>query len=93
MPDPAPTADDITRALTEVDQKGRATMASDARARLSSAIRMLGHDGQLLVFKDPDDALGTTADGADPAPHSGIERPALRERVARANARSRGEIL
>ncbi|MFE4577325.1 hypothetical protein [Streptomyces chartreusis] len=63
-------------------------MASSARERLSEAIQLFGDDGKLIVFKDPDDPLGTTAEGADLAPHSG-----LRERVAKANARSRGEIL
>ncbi|QEV70256.1 hypothetical protein CP983_28850 [Streptomyces chartreusis] len=68
-------------------------MASDARARLSTAMQQHGQDGLLLVFKDRDDALGTTAEGADMAPHSGLSRPTMRERVAKANARSRGEIL
>ncbi|MFI1834022.1 hypothetical protein [Streptomyces olivaceoviridis] len=68
-------------------------MASDARARLSEVIDRHGHDGQVLIFKDTDDPFGTTAEGADLAPHSGIGRPTLRERVATANARSRGEIL
>lgn len=67
-------------------------MTSDARARLSAAIEEHGHDGQLLVFNDPDDPFGTTAEGADDAPYDGI-RSRLRERVAKANARSRGEIL
>ncbi|MER6532185.1 hypothetical protein [Streptomyces sp. NPDC001508] len=68
-------------------------MASDARARLSEAFDLFGSNGMLLVFYDPDDPLGTTAEGADAALHSGVGRTTLRERVAEANARSRGEIL
>ncbi|GAA0632383.1 hypothetical protein GCM10009535_05080 [Streptomyces thermocarboxydovorans] len=68
-------------------------MASDARARLSEAFELFGSDGRLRVFHDPDDPLGTTAEGADTPPHSGVERSPLREKVAKANARSRGEIL
>jgi hypothetical protein len=70
-------------------------MAGTARERLSEAIELFGHEGKLLVFRDTDDPFGTTAEGADLVPHSGVERPRsrLREEVARANARSRGEIL
>jgi hypothetical protein len=70
-------------------------MAQTARERLSEAIELFGHEGKLLVFRDADDPFGTTAEGADTAPYSGIERPRsrLREEVAKANARSRGEIL
>ncbi|KMS91726.1 hypothetical protein ACZ91_08785 [Streptomyces regensis] len=68
-------------------------MTSDARARLSQAMDQYGHDGQLLIFNDPDDPFGTTAEGAELAPHSGLEHSRLRKEVARANARSRGEIL
>ena len=68
-------------------------MASDARARLSQAFDVFGSNGMLLVFHDSGDLLGTTAEGADPPPHSGAGRTSLQERVAEANARSRGEIL
>jgi hypothetical protein len=70
-------------------------MANTAREALSEAIDQFGHEGRLLVFHDPGDPLGTTAEGADLAPHSGLEAPRskLREQVAKANARSRGEIL
>jgi hypothetical protein len=70
-------------------------MAGTARERLSEAIELFGHEGKLLVFRDTEDPFGTTAEGADLVPHSGVERPRsrLREEVARANARSRGEIL
>jgi hypothetical protein len=63
-------------------------MASDARAKLSEAIELFGADGALVVFKDLDDPGGTTAEGADLPP---LTR--LSEKVAEANARSRGEIL
>jgi hypothetical protein len=58
-------------------------------------MELFGHEGKLLVFRDADDPFGTTAEGADLAPHSGVEGPRsrLREEVARANARSRGEVL
>ncbi|MFF5649517.1 hypothetical protein ACFY8N_13915 [Streptomyces collinus] len=65
-------------------------MADSARARLSEAMELFGEGGKLIVFKDPADPLGTTAEGADHAPHSGL---LLRTKVAEANARSRGEIL
>ncbi|MEV5880952.1 hypothetical protein AB0L75_43665 [Streptomyces sp. NPDC052101] len=68
-------------------------MTSDARARLSEAFNLCGSNGMGLVFHDPDDPLGTTAEGADAPPHSDVGRSSLRERVAEANARSRGEIL
>ncbi|MFE8993292.1 hypothetical protein ACFYMI_36850 [Streptomyces collinus] len=68
-------------------------MADSARARLSEAMELFGEDGKLIVFKDTADPLGTTAEGADLAPHSGIERSPLRTKVAEANARSRGELL
>lgn len=71
-------------------------MSSEARARLAAAIELFGDGGRLLVFHDPDDPLGTTAEGADEAPHSGIERVSgspLRVKVRLGNARSRGEIL
>lgn len=71
-------------------------MSRNARQRLAAAIEQFGHDGRLLVFHDPDDPLGSTAEGADEAPHSGIERvpgPALSSKVWLANARSRGEVL
>jgi len=67
---------------------------STARETLSRAIEDLGRDGQLLVFHDGD-PLGNSHEGADLPPHSGVERPRSRlsEQVAKANARSRGEIL
>lgn len=70
-------------------------MPQSAREGLSEAIKLFGHDGQLVVFKDSGDPLGTTAEGANPPPYSGTEgpRPKLREKVAEANARSRGELL
>ncbi|QFQ96313.1 hypothetical protein F9278_08980 [Streptomyces phaeolivaceus] len=71
-------------------------MSGSARARLAEAIKLFGTDGRLLVFHDPHDPCGSTAEGADLAPHSGIERttdPTLREKVREANARSRGEVL
>ncbi|MFH8414319.1 hypothetical protein [Streptomyces collinus] len=70
-------------------------MTRKAREVLSEAIEEYGHDGSILVFHDPEDPLGATGEGADPAPHSGVEEPRsrLREQVAKANARSRGEIL
>jgi hypothetical protein len=70
-------------------------MAHTARERLSEAMELFGHEGRLLVFRDGDDPFGTTAEGADPAPHSGVETPRSRlsEAVARANAKSRGEVL
>lgn len=67
---------------------------SEARARLSQAIRLFGADGALVVFKDPDDPGGTTAEGADLPPLKRLDpTPSLSEKVAEANARSRGEIL
>ncbi|MFE5752889.1 hypothetical protein ACFQ7I_04050 [Streptomyces massasporeus] len=63
-------------------------MTDNARARLSEVMELFGEDGKLIVFKDPADPLGTTAEGADLAPVS-----RLRTKVAEANARSRGEIL
>ncbi|WP_405392386.1 hypothetical protein OG596_33950 [Streptomyces sp. NBC_01102] len=70
-------------------------MAYSAREALSEAIEQNGHDGKLLVFHGTDDPLGTSAEGADLPPFDGIEgrRSTLRERVAKANARSRGEVL
>lgn len=66
-------------------------MASEARARLAQSIAEHGNDGLLLVFNDAEDPLGTSAEGADLAPHSGVggPRPTLRERVAEANRQSR----
>lgn len=66
-------------------------MASEARARLARDVADHGDDGRLLVFKDADDPLGNSAEGADLAPHSGVgsPRPTLRERVAEANRQSR----
>jgi hypothetical protein len=54
-------------------------MASSARAALSEAIEEYGVNGRLLVFHEPGDPWG--------------RRSRLREKVAEANARSRGEIL
>ncbi|MEU8950885.1 hypothetical protein [Streptomyces sp. NPDC048489] len=70
-------------------------MAQTARERLSEAMELFGDEGRLMVYRAADDPLGTTAEGADPAPHSGIEAPRskLSEAVARANAQSRGEVL
>lgn len=70
-------------------------MAHTARDRLSELMDEYGDDGRLLIFHDDDDPLGRFAEGAELAPYSGIERPytRLRREVARANARSRGEIL
>ncbi|MGP2442553.1 hypothetical protein [Streptomyces sp. JW3] len=71
-------------------------MASSARAALSEAIEEYGVNGRLLVFHDPGDPFGTTAEGADLPPYGGDpwgRRSRLREKVAEANARSRGEIL
>ncbi|MFK0119907.1 hypothetical protein [Streptomyces sp. NPDC090994] len=70
-------------------------MASSARAALAEAIELYGVNGRLLVFHDPDDPFGTAAEDADPPPYGEDPwgRSRLREMVARANARSRGEIL
>ncbi|MGW1040076.1 hypothetical protein [Streptomyces sp. NPDC002547] len=70
-------------------------MAHSARGRLSEAIDLFGNDGTLVVFHDPDDPCGTTAEGADLAPLKRVEpvHPELSEKVAKVNARSRGELL
>ncbi|WP_018549691.1 hypothetical protein [Streptomyces sp. LaPpAH-108] len=41
-------------------------MASEARARLSEAFELFGIDGVLVVFHDPNDPLGVTAEGRTP---------------------------
>lgn len=66
-------------------------MASEARAQLARNIAERGDDGWLLVFKDAENPLGDSAEGADLPPHSGIgsPRPTLRERVSEANRQSR----
>ncbi|MFE9924234.1 hypothetical protein ACFYQA_22430 [Streptomyces sp. NPDC005774] len=70
-------------------------MAHSAREALSEAIERYGTDGMLLVFHDPDDPCGTTAEGADLPPLARVGKPGteLSERVGQANARSRGELL
>ncbi|MYV48234.1 hypothetical protein [Streptomyces sp. SID2888] len=70
-------------------------MERTARERLAEAIELFGHDGMLLVFHDPDDPGGTTADGPDLPPRSGLggDRADLRRKLAQVNARSRGELL
>ncbi|MGA5019214.1 hypothetical protein ACPCAA_17580 [Streptomyces griseoincarnatus] len=70
-------------------------MARTAREALSEAIKQYGTDGALLVFHDPDDPCGVTAEGADLPPLARLEpvHPELSARVARENARSRGELL
>lgn len=70
-------------------------MAGTARDRLSEMMEKYGDDGRLLVFHDPDDPCGTTAEGADLPPLKRLEpvHPELSKRVAHANARSRGELL
>ncbi|MEU6240556.1 hypothetical protein [Streptomyces sp. NPDC047024] len=68
-------------------------MASDARARLSEAFELFGIDGVLVVIHEPNDPSGVAVEGADTPPHSVVTHSRLRERVAEANARSRGERL
>ncbi|USH44968.1 hypothetical protein SEA_GREENWEASEL_51 [Streptomyces phage GreenWeasel] len=70
-------------------------MASTARDRLSEMVERHGTDGRLLVFHNDDDPCGTTAEGADLPPLTRLEpvHPELSARVARENARSRGELL
>ncbi|GAA4813812.1 hypothetical protein [Streptomyces ziwulingensis] len=70
-------------------------MASSARAALSEAIEQYGVNGRLLVFHDPGDPFGTAEEWADRPPYGGDQggRSRLREKVAQANARSRGETL
>lgn len=43
------------------------------RQILAHEIATYGEDGALVVFHD--DPIGHSFEGADPAPHSGIERP------------------
>ena len=74
-------------------------MTSEARARLSKEMDLFGDDGRLLVFKD-DGQLGTPAEGADLAPLTRVDplpdfsatSPEVSAKVAKANARSRGDI-
>ncbi|AVH58369.1 MULTISPECIES: hypothetical protein [Streptomyces] len=70
-------------------------MAHTTRERLSEAIDLFGHDGALVVFHDHDDPCGTTAEGADLPPLTRLDsqHPELSEKVSKANARSRGELL
>ncbi len=73
-------------------------MPSDARARLAKAIAEHGDAGRLILFKDPLDPGGFSAEGADLAPHSALTvptdgRPSLTDRLREVNARSRGGLL
>ncbi|GAA0914095.1 MULTISPECIES: hypothetical protein [Streptomyces] len=64
-----------------------------AREKLSEAFERFGEDGRLRVLKG--DPFGTLTESTDPPPDFDPEgaRSKLHEKLAEANARSRGEIL
>ncbi|WAB08754.1 hypothetical protein SEA_ANDRIS_50 [Streptomyces phage Andris] len=68
---------------------------SEARDLLAEAMEVFGQDGKLVMFKDPHDPFGLATDWGVLATEAGLvdPEPTLSEKVAHANARSRGELL
>lgn len=68
---------------------------SEARDVLAECMEVFGHDGKLVMFKDRDDPFGLATDWGALATAAGLvdPEPTLSDKVAYANARSRGEVL